>query len=101
VENSPVFFAGKNLGEQIQTVYGDTYGPLRLDYSQESSPLCTAGALRLAEPLFGSDSIFVMNGDSVCCADFTDFWMWQGERNADAPLLLAKVSDAFCLQTGR
>ena len=81
------------LGEQIQAVYGDTYGPLRLAYSQESSPLGTAGALRLALPLFGSDSVFVMNGDSICQTDFMAFGEWHQERNADASLLLIKVPD--------
>ena len=81
------------LGEQIQAVYGDTYGPLRLAYSQESSPLDTAGALCLAEPLFRSDAVLVMNGDSICQTDFMAFGEWHRERNAEASLLLIKVSD--------
>src|SRR3989338_6029269 len=52
------------LGEKVCDRFGDSYGSLRLAYSQEPSPRGTAGALRLALPLFKSDSVLVMNGDS-------------------------------------
>ncbi len=82
-----------HLGEQIQVAFGDRYDHLRLVYSQESSPLGTAGALRLALPLFRSDSVLVMNGDSICQTDFVAFEEWHRERNAEASLLLIKVPD--------
>jgi NDP-sugar pyrophosphorylase family protein len=81
------------LGEQVRTVFGDSYSSLRLIYSQESSPLGTAGALRLALPLFESDSVLVMNGDSFCQANLRAFWAWHCARGADATLLLTKVPD--------
>ena len=37
-----------------------------LSYSRETSPLATAGALRVALPLIGSDCVLVMNGNSFC-----------------------------------
>src|SRR5512137_1697432 len=36
------------MGEQIRTRLGDSYGPLRLFYSQETFPMGTGGALRFA-----------------------------------------------------
>ena len=89
------------LGEQVQATFGDSYGPLRLVYSQESSPLGTAGAIRLALPLFKpglneaniSDSVLVMNGDSFCEANLRAFWAWHCARGADATLLLTHVPD--------
>jgi NDP-sugar pyrophosphorylase family protein len=89
------------LGEQAQATFGDFYGGLRLVYSQESSPLGTAGALRLALPLFKpglseanvSDSVLVMNGDSFCKANLRAFWAWHCARGADATLLLTQVPD--------
>jgi len=80
-------------GEQIQTACGNGYGPLRLVYSQETSPLGTAGAIRLALPFFKSDTVLVMNGDSVCYADMTAFRTWHEERKAEASLLLTRVND--------
>ena len=89
------------LGERVQAEFGDAYGRLRLVYSQESSPLGTAGALRLALPLFKpglseanvSDSVLVMNGDSICQANLRAFWAWHYARGADATLLLTRMPD--------
>ena len=81
------------LGDKVKRVFGDEYGPLHLAYSQEKEPLGTAGALRLAMPLFKSDSILVMNGDSYCWTDLEAFREWHGARNANATLLLAKMTD--------
>ena len=36
------------LGDQIRTVFGDTYEEIDLVYSHETEPLGTGGALRLA-----------------------------------------------------
>jgi len=81
------------LGEQVQATFGDSYGRLRLVYSQESSPLGTAGALRLALPLVKSDSLLVMNGDSFNEVDLRAVWTWHGAQGAEATLLLAEVPD--------
>ncbi len=97
------------LGEQVEAVFGDTYGDLRLVYSQESSPLGTAGALRLALPLFKpglspglerseaeanvSNSVLVMNGDSFCQVNLRAFWAWHCAQGAVATLLLARMPD--------
>lgn len=80
-------------GEQIQTALGEGCGTLRLVYSQETSPLGTAGALRLALPFFKSDTVLVMNGDSVCYADMAAFGTLHEERKAEASLLLTRVND--------
>ena len=56
-------------GEQIEAALGTAYGPLRLRYSPEPSPLGTGGALRLAWSLLAAPSALVMNDDSYCQAD--------------------------------
>ncbi|NLC72084.1 MAG: NTP transferase domain-containing protein, partial [Desulfuromonadaceae bacterium] len=81
------------LGEQIAQRFGKRYGEMELFYSQESSPLGTAGALRLALPLLKSESALVVNGDSFCDADLRGFWEWHREREADASMLLVEVPD--------
>jgi len=89
------------LGEQVRATFGDSYSTVRLAYSQESSPLGTAGALRLALPLLKpglsetgiSDSVLVMNGDSFCEADLGAFWAWHCAHNAKATLLLTDLPD--------
>jgi D-glycero-alpha-D-manno-heptose 1-phosphate guanylyltransferase len=89
-------------GEQIQQEFGDHYGRIALDYSMETSPLGTAGALRLALPqLFpagpaesgGQHSALVLNGDSYCSADLRLFRAFHEHARADASLVLAQVPD--------
>ena len=80
-------------GEQVQAAFGDAYGSLFLAYSHETSPLGTGGALRAALPLFDSDPVLVLNGDSFCETDLRVFWNWHCAREAEATLLLTKVSD--------
>jgi D-glycero-alpha-D-manno-heptose 1-phosphate guanylyltransferase len=81
------------LGDQIRLIFGESYNTLRLNYSQESTPLGTAGALRLALPLLNSNPVLVMNGDSYCDTNIREFWFWHGRRQANATLLLTKIFD--------
>lgn len=81
------------MGDHVQALFGDTYGGLHLEYSQEVSPLGTAGALRLALPLFASDPVLIMNGDSFCDTNLEAFWTWHCARGADGTLLLNKTVD--------
>jgi NDP-sugar pyrophosphorylase family protein len=58
-----------------------------------TSPLGTAGAVRLALPLLTSDSVLVMNGDSLCQTRLDNFWASHSTRGANSTLLLTQVSD--------
>ncbi len=81
------------LGAQVQKMFGDSYDKLRLVYSREPAPLDTAGALRLALPLFKSDSVMVMNGDSFCDVDLSFFWNWHCQHEAHASMVLVEAAD--------
>lgn len=81
------------LGDQIRMIFGEWYKTLRLNYSQESTPLGTAGALRLALPLLNSNPVLVMNGDSYCDANIREFWFWHEGWHSNATLLLTKIFD--------
>jgi D-glycero-alpha-D-manno-heptose 1-phosphate guanylyltransferase len=80
-------------GEQVQSVFGHSYGGLDLLYSQEASPLGTGGAIRFAIDLLRSDPILVMNGDSFCEVDLNAFYTWHCAREANATLLLTQLSN--------
>lgn len=81
------------LGEKVHDRFGDSYGSLRLVYSQEPSPRGTAGALRLALPLFKSESVLVMNGDSFCDVNLCFFWDWHCQHNARPSMVLVETAD--------
>lgn len=80
-------------GDQVRAEFGDSYDGMALVYSQESSPLGTAGALRLALPLSHSDPVLVINGDSFCDVDLSAFYDWHCARRAEATLVLVQMSD--------
>lgn len=79
------------LGSQIGEEFGDSYRNLSLAYSQESSSLGTAGAIRLALPLLKSETIMIMNGDSFYNTNLVEFWDFHRNKNADVSLALVKV----------
>jgi NDP-sugar pyrophosphorylase family protein len=81
------------LGERVEAEFGSAYRGLRLTYSQEATPLGTAGALRLALPFFKSDTVLALNGDSFCEADLAAFSAWHCDHAAVATLFLTHVPD--------
>jgi D-glycero-alpha-D-manno-heptose 1-phosphate guanylyltransferase len=81
------------LGDLVQSQIGHSYGPLTLTYSQESSPLGTGGALRLALPFFRSDNVLVLNGESYCGADLRPLYAYHVSRDSEATLLLVRCAD--------
>jgi D-glycero-alpha-D-manno-heptose 1-phosphate guanylyltransferase len=81
------------LGEQIRAAFGEAWGPLRLWYSREETPLGTAGALRLALPLVKSETLLVLNGDSFCPVSLKEVWRWHRARGARVSLVLTRVRD--------
>ena len=82
-------------GEKVRAELGSSHGNIRIDYSGETIPLGTAGALRFAMPLFESETILVMNGDSYCNVDLTDFFDWHRSKKAQASLVVGKEKDVF------
>lgn len=81
------------LGEQVSAELGEEYQGLSLGYSREEIPLGTGGALKLACPMFGSDPVLVMNGDSYCAADLDLFLRQHKAAGATASMLLTEVPE--------
>lgn len=81
------------LGTQVRDTLGESYGSLQLVYSQEETPLGTAGALVRALPSIQSATVLVMNGDSYCQGDLVSFLHWHHRQPGRASLLLVNVDD--------
>lgn len=81
------------MGKQVQAKFGKKYRNLKLIYSQEFSPLDTAGAIRLALPLLKSETVMIMNGDSFCNANLENFVRFHLQNKANATILLTESSD--------
>lgn len=82
-----------HMGERVQAAFGNAYRGMELSYSRETTPLGTAGALRLALPLVQSETVMVTNGDSFCGVDPGLVWEWHVEHGTETTVVLVEVSD--------
>lgn len=57
-------------GDMVREACGDSWRGMSLDYSQESTPLGTGGALAAALKLVDGDSCLVINGDTWLELDY-------------------------------
>lgn len=82
-----------HLGEKFPEILGNSYHSLKLTYSQESEPLGTGGAIRLAMELVSDESqqFLVMNGDSFVDIKVADFISWAYDYSES--MVLVQVSD--------
>lgn len=80
--------------DQVRLELGDEYHGMQLVYSEESSPLGTAGALQHAVGVLPNGFACVMNGDSFVNADLRAYYEWHCRQARQASLLLAQVEDA-------
>ena len=61
-------------------------------FSQEKSPLGTGGAIKRAQRLIRSNPFLVLNGDSFCNVNLSDFLKFHINRKARATICLAKLN---------
>ena len=80
--------------DQVYDALGATYAGMGLLYSEEPTPLRTAGALRWALPGFSGRTVLLLNGDSFCDVDLAAFCGFHRRHAADASLVLARARDA-------
>lgn len=83
-----------HLGDMVRAEFGASFGPLALDYSQEASPMGTAGALRLGAEQARSGTVLALNGDSLMDLDFAAFHRFHLQHPGEGSLALARVEDA-------
>jgi NDP-sugar pyrophosphorylase family protein len=85
-----------HLADQIEEEFGDgRKWDVAIDYSKESCPLGTAGALKFAERSLTQVSDFlVMNGDSFLELDFHEFLRFHREHGGLVSMAACRVPDA-------
>ena len=86
----------RHLASQVREEFGDGRPwDVAIEYSQEPSPLGTAGAVKFAEShLAGASEFFVMNGDSFLETDFSQFLRFHREHGGMISMALRRVADA-------
>jgi NDP-sugar pyrophosphorylase family protein len=84
------------LADQIESEFGDGRDwDVAIEYSRESIPMGTAGAVKLAQPCLNDASDFlVMNGDSFVEINFEELLQFHRGHNALASMALVRVENA-------
>jgi NDP-sugar pyrophosphorylase family protein len=77
---------------------GSAYG-IRIRYAHEKELLGTAGAVRNALDMVGSDPFLVLNGDSYCWVDFSELVAHHLNRRAEATIVAVETPD--CSRYGK
>jgi NDP-sugar pyrophosphorylase family protein len=85
-----------HLADQIEEQFGDgSKWDVAIEYSKETRPLGTAGAVKFAERYFARASDFlVMNGDSFLEMDFRQLIRFHRGRGALVSMAVHRVPDA-------
>ncbi|MCE0497229.1 MAG: nucleotidyltransferase family protein [Methylacidiphilales bacterium] len=78
----------------VRAAMGDCHGPLALEYSVETAPLGTAGAVRLALPLVRHKRFLLLNADSFCDASLGSFAQYHAAHGRPGSVLSVKVPDS-------
>ena len=81
------------MADILEDTFGTRYNDLHVDYSQEETPLGTAGALKLAEQIVDSEYCLVMNGDSYTEFDAISLFISHKQKNANITILVKAVSN--------
>lgn len=79
--------------DQVQETFGLGFDGMKLNYSVESEPLGTGGALRLALPFLREETVLLLNGDSYCDVDLPALATAHRTHSGFATLTLAEVAD--------
>jgi NDP-sugar pyrophosphorylase family protein len=84
------------LAEQVEAEFGDGHDwGVTIQYSKESQPMGTAGAVKLAQPyLQGARDFLVLNGDSFAEVDFAGLVGFHREHRGLASMAVLQVQDA-------
>ena len=72
---------------------GEKYKNVDILYSEESQPLGTGGAIKLAQGKISSEIFIVMNGDSYVNANLRQFFSWFDSAGHAAAIYLTKVDN--------
>lgn len=67
--------------------------PIPIDFSIETSPLGTGGAILEALPKTSGDTVLILNGDCFCDLSFSEFYRTHLEKQADLTLAVLHSKD--------
>lgn len=81
------------LGEVIKEYFGEKYSGVKIDYSEETKPLLTGGAIKQALHICKEDNVFVLNGDTFFDVDYCDMLHKHKKQNVKITVAVKKMHD--------
>lgn len=81
------------LNDQIINYFGNKYNSVSIDYSIETEPLGTGGAVKLALDKCTLEQAFVVNGDTYFIPDLKAMEGLHNESNADITIAVKHLPD--------
>ncbi len=91
---SDVILSTGYMAEQVETTFGNKYGPMSVRYSREDSPLGTGGGVKRALDLCHHNHVLVINGDSYFDFDWQDLLAWLDPARMQLAMVLAWIEDS-------
>ncbi|TAM64378.1 MAG: hypothetical protein EPN49_00455 [Rhodanobacter sp.] len=88
-----VVLAAGYLAERVVDAIGQEWSGIQVDYSIESAPLGTGGAVRQACNMLRGDAAHVLNGDTFLRYDMHALERATRQSGADLGMALARVGD--------
>jgi D-glycero-alpha-D-manno-heptose 1-phosphate guanylyltransferase len=83
------------LADQIEAKFDDGRSlGLEIEYSRETSPLGTAGALKLAQKYITQNEFLVMNGDSFLDIEFSNLFEFHRQNGGIATMAVVSVAES-------
>ncbi len=79
--------------EQVEEYFQRTKSPLEIEFSHESEPLGTGGAVKQAQTMIRSSCFFVLNGDSFCQLEYKKFLAFHRRKKAVGSIAVSQVAD--------
>ena len=85
--------ASGSFRAQTEALCGRECEGIRLHYTEEQTPLGTAGSVKAAEDYLRDGDFFVLSGDALCEFDLKRAVLFHRENRADATMLLTGAED--------
>lgn len=88
-----VFLSIGHQSEVIKQHYGSQFKSLQINYIEEPEPLGTGGAIRLAFKKIDTQSLLVLNGDTMFPININDLLAFHQSKNADCTIALKPLKN--------
>lgn len=82
------------MAAEIRNTVGDQYRDMLIDYSEETTPLGTGGALKKVSTEIESEQVLILNGDSYIDINYSGFMLWHEQKGGIFSIVVTTALEA-------